>query len=62
MSGWQELKAQKNQRSLFRLTKALPTVFREPYCPVLLPALSCRRRCGLQSSYAAVLMQFEPIG
>ena len=27
MSGWQELKAERNQRSLIRLTKALPPVF-----------------------------------
>ena len=27
MSGWQELKAEKNRRSLVRLTKALPPIF-----------------------------------
>ena len=61
MSGWQELKAERNQRSLIRLTKALPRHFHELYYSVLLAAPSSHRRRGLPSSHTGVAIQFEPI-
>ena len=61
MSGWQELRAERNRRSVLRLTKALPLVFPRAVLPVLLPVPSCHRRRGLQSSRTGAPIQFAPI-
>ena len=61
MSSWQELKAERNRRSLFVSTRHCLRSFHEPYCPGLLPAPSCRRRRGLQSSHTGAPIQFGPI-
>ena len=50
MSGWQELRAERNRRSLFVSTRHCLRSFHELCWPGLLPGPSCRRRRGLQSS------------
>ena len=61
MSGWQELRAERNRRSLGRLNKGLPAVFPRAVLTVLLVAPSCRRPRGLRSSHTGAPIQFEPI-
>ena len=60
MSGWQELRAERNGRSALRLNKALPPIFPRVVLG-LLPAPSCRRRRGLPSSRTGVLIPSAPI-
>jgi hypothetical protein len=58
MSGWQELRAERNQRSLVRHCLLSFHVS----CSVgLSPALSCRRRRGLRSNHTGALIQFGRI-
>ena len=62
MSGWRELKAERN-RAIAHPSQLRPCLrsFRESCWPVLLPVPSCRRRRGLQSSRTGALIQFAPI-
>ena len=61
MSGWQELRAERNRRSVLVSPKRCLSYFHEQYCPVLLPVPSFHRRRGLQSSHIGALIQFGPI-
>ena len=45
----------------FASTRHCRRSFHEPYCPGLLPAPSCRRRRGSQSSHIGPPIQFGPI-
>jgi hypothetical protein len=50
MSGWHELKAERNRQSLARLNKALPIIFPSAFRLERSAARSCRRRRGLRSN------------
>jgi hypothetical protein len=61
MSGWQELRAERNRRSVLRLTKALPLVFPRAVLSRALtrPFIPPTPRLAIESYWA--LIQFGPI-
>jgi hypothetical protein len=61
MLGWQELKAERNRRSLVRLTKALPPIFPRIVLARALarPFVPPMPRLAVESYWGAI--QFEPI-
>ena len=60
MSGWQELRAERNQRSLVRLNKALPPVFPRAVLARAVARPFVPPTPRLAVSHTGVPIQFEP--
>ena len=62
MSGWQELRAERNRRSVLRLTKALPLdISTSRTIPCSCPSLHSTDAAACNRVHTGVLIQFVPI-